>query len=214
MESTAGTLRADAVIVTVPTSALARGRLRFDPPLPETHRSAIEDVPLGVVNKVFFRFDDAALPPEPIFTVGTDGTSRTAHHHLRPARQPLSMSFFGGDLSRELEAKGQLAEFAREELRSMFGAEFTAGIRGELATAWGSDPFAHGSYSVARPGRAAQRTVLGTPVTPRLLLAGEACSLTHFGTLVGAWASGVEAARAVLGAAASQERGGGGIERP
>lgn len=213
VESTAGTLRADAVIVTVPTSVLARGRLRFDPPLPDEHRTAIEDVPLGVVNKVFFRFDAAALPPEPLFTVGADATSRTAHHQLRPARQPLSMSFFGGDLSRELEAQGQLAEFAREELRSIFGTDFIAGIRGELATAWGGDPFAHGSYSVARPGCAAQRAVLGTPISPRLLLAGEACSRTHFGTVVGAWNSGVAAARTVLGAAASEQRGGGGIER-
>ena len=214
IESTAGTLRADAAIVTVPTSALARGGLRFDPPLPEAHRSAIEDVPLGVVNKVFFRFDDAALPPEPLFTVGTDGTSRTAHHQLRPARQPLSMSFFGGDLSRELEARGQLGEFAREELRTMFGADFVARIRGELVTAWGADPFALGSYSVARPGRATQRGVLCSPVTPRLRFAGEACSRTHFGTVVGAWASGAHAAHALLGAGESELRGSGGIEHP
>jgi monoamine oxidase len=213
VESTAGTVQTDAVIVTIPTSVLARGRPRFDPPLPDTHRAAIEDVPLGVVNKAFFRVDEAALPPEPLFTVGKDGTSRTAHHQIRPARQPLVMSFFGGALSRELETRGQLAQFAREELRSMFGADFVARIRGEFETAWGQDPFAHGSYSVTRPGRATQRAVLRTPVSPRLMLAGEACSGAHFGTLVGAWESGVGAAQALI-APMSEQGGGGGIERP
>jgi len=93
----------------------------------------------------------------------------------------------------------------------MFGADFVAGIRGELPSAWGQDPFARGSYSVARPGRASQRAVLRTPVTPRLLLAGEACSDAHFGTLVGAWESGVGAARALLG---SEQSGGGRIQLP
>jgi len=92
VHSSAGTLRADAVIVTVPTSVLASGRLRFDPPLPSTWRSAIEDVPLGVVNKVFFRFDETALPPEPLFTIGIDSTARTAHHHLRPLARPIKRS--------------------------------------------------------------------------------------------------------------------------
>lgn len=193
-----GALTAAAVIVTVPTSVLATGRLRFDPPLPETHRQALEGLPLGVVNKAFFRFDDADLPPEPLFTIGTGSSARTAHHQVRPATQPLVMSYFGGDLSKELETAGGLSAFAREELRSIFGADFTARIRGEFATAWRGDPYACGSYSVARPGCAAQRAVLSDPVDERLLFAGEACSRTQFGTLPGAWESGAAAARQLL----------------
>lgn len=189
---------AGAVIVTVPTSVLAEGALHFDPPLPDAHAEALDDLPLGVVNKVFFRFGDTDLPPEPLFTIGNGTTSRTAHYQLRPAGQPLAMAFFGGDLSRELEASGELAAFAREELARLFGADFTAAIRGELVTAWGADPFARGSYSAAAPGAAHQRGVLATPVSPRLLFAGEACSENHFGTVLGAWESGVAAARVVL----------------
>jgi monoamine oxidase len=197
VHSTRGTLRADAAIVTVPTSVLAEDRLRFDPPLPERLRAAFEGVPLGVVNKVFFRFDTADLPPEPLFTIGSAATSRTAHHQLRPAGQPLVMSYFGGDLSRELEASGGLTDFARAELQAIFGADFTARIRGELSTGWLADPLARGSYSVARPGQADQRATLAEPVG-RLRFAGEACSRMQFGTLPGAWESGVAAARALL----------------
>ena len=59
VESTAGTLTGNAVIVTVPTSILAAGSIRFDPPLPTPWRQAAENLPLGIVNKVFF-----ALGPE------------------------------------------------------------------------------------------------------------------------------------------------------
>jgi monoamine oxidase len=208
VHSAAGVLAAAAVIVTVPTSALATGRLRFEPPLPESHRRAIEGLPLGVVNKVFFRFDDADLPPEPQFTIGTGSSTRTAHHQLRPATQPLVMSYFGGDLSKELEAASGLAAFARDELRSIFGADFIARIRGEFATAWRSDPHACGSYSVARPGCAAERAALSLPVDERLLFAGEACSRTQFGTLPGAWESGVAAAQHLL-----RQTGSAGVQR-
>jgi monoamine oxidase len=40
--------------------------------------------------------------------------------------------------------------------------------------------------------------VLATPVTPQLLLAGEACSITHYGTLYGAAQSGQSAAQQLL----------------
>jgi monoamine oxidase len=40
--------------------------------------------------------------------------------------------------------------------------------------------------------------LLATPVTPQLLLAGEACSSTHYGTLYGAAQSGQSAAQQLL----------------
>jgi monoamine oxidase len=198
VRSDAGDWRGDAVIVTVPTAVLARSAIRFEPALPPSHRDAIEALPLGVVNTVFFRMDESVLPPEPLFTVGTASTSRTAHYQLSPATQPLALAFFGGDLSRELEQRGALVDFAREELGRIFGPLFVAGIRGELATAWLADPFAGGSYSVARPGEAAQRQVLAQMPGERLAFAGEACSRSHYGTLLGAWESGVAAAHRLL----------------
>ena len=198
VETRAGaTFRARVVIVTVPTSVLATGAIEFTPPLPASHASAIEDLPLGVVNKVFFRVPESAMPREPLFTVGSETTTRTAHYQFWPSEQPLVLGFFGGDLSRELENAGGLVAFAREELTRAFGADFARQLGASIATAWGGDEFARGSYSVARPGKADQRGVLAEPVEPQLVFAGEACSREHFGTLVGAWESGVAAARIV-----------------
>jgi monoamine oxidase len=108
------------------------------------------------------------------------------------------MAYFGGDLSRELEASGGLEAFAREALVATFGAQLAGRIRGTLVTGWDNDPWAGGSYTAARPGAARQREVLASPVSPRLLFAGEACHAHHYGTIYGAWQSGVAAARHLI----------------
>lgn len=199
VHSAKGSLSARAVICTLPTTVLAGGAVRFTPALPPEHLQALHDLPLGVCNKVFFRFADADLPGKGTqHSVGSISTVRTASYCIRPAGQPLLMAYFGGDLSAELEVAGQLAHFAREQLRSLYGADMVKRVQAEVVTAWGGDPWALGSYSAARPGRADARAVLARPVTPQLLLAGEACSATHYGTLYGAAQSGQAAAQQLI----------------
>jgi monoamine oxidase len=199
IDSSAGRIEAGAVIVTVPTAVLARGVIRFDPPLPGPHAEAIAALPLGVCNKVFFHLRNpsfaAALPQH---FLGSDTTSRTCSWTARAADQPVLMAYFGGNLARELEQRGELESFAREELRRIFGAALRNELGDTLVTAWGSDPFSLGAYSAARPGQAHARKTLATPVSPRLHFAGEACSVNHFGTVHGAWRSGLGAATQLL----------------
>jgi monoamine oxidase len=199
VDTASGSLRARAVVVTVPTAVLAKGAIRFHPPLPDAHASALHDLPLGSCNKVFFRFDDADLPlPGTADCLARADTSRTVPFTIRPAGQPLIMAYFGGDLSLELEAAGGLADFARQSLADCFGTALPAAIRGTLVTGWNADPWSLGCYSSARPGAADQRAVLATPVSAQLLIAGEACHAHHYGTIYGAWQSGASAARHLL----------------
>lgn len=201
----AGEVAARAAIVTLPTSVLAHGALEFEPALPREYVTAFEALPLGVVNKVFFRVEPAALPfADTVHVLGNTGTKRTASYAVRPAGQPLVMAFFGGDLSRELEASRSLAAFARAELGELFGQDLLRGIRGEFATAWNSDRWARGSYSVARPGCARLREVLALPVAQTLLFAGEAGSRQHYGTLLGAWQEGERAAATLIATLGAQ----------
>jgi monoamine oxidase len=194
-----GRVEAHAAIVTLPTSVLARGPLHFAPSLPDRYTDAFNGLPLGVVNKAFFRLGAGQFPDGASrYFIGTDRASRTCSYQVYPAEQPLLCAYFGGDLSWELEQRGELAQFAREELRGIFGAGFVTELGDSVSTAWGSDPHANGSYSAALPGKAHCREILGTPVTPRLLFAGEACSIHHYGTLHGAWLSGVAAAQRLL----------------
>jgi monoamine oxidase len=199
IDSTAGRIEAAAVIVTTPTSLLAGGAIRFDPPLPEHHQRALAALPLGVCNKVFFRLREGGVADTlPSHFIGSDTTSRTCSWAARHADQPLLSAYFGGELSWELEQRGELVQFARDEFGRIFGADALAELGPALATAWGSDPLARGSYSAARPGYAHCREQLAEPVSPQLHFAGEACAVNHYGTIHGAWISGVAAATRLL----------------
>jgi monoamine oxidase len=199
VESSKGTLRARGCIVTVPTSVLARGDIRFNPSLPAAWQDAAANLPLGVVNKVFFALPAGSFEPgEGRHFIGRADTSRTCSYLLFPAQQPLLCAFFGGALSQELEQRGELEAFACEELRTIFGAHLVDQLGGTRCTGWGADPYSLGSYSAARPGHAQARAALAQPVAPQLCFAGEACSVAHYGTLHGAWLSGQAAAEALL----------------
>jgi monoamine oxidase len=61
------------------------------------------------------------------------------------------------------------------------------------------DPFALGSYSVARPGGAGLRAALAEALADRLLFAGEACADQGWAaTVAGAHRSGRTAARQAI----------------
>ncbi|MFO1503910.1 MAG: NAD(P)/FAD-dependent oxidoreductase [Steroidobacteraceae bacterium] len=199
VDSSAGRIEANSVIVTVPTSVLARGAINFHPLLPPRYEEAFANLPLGVANKVYFRIERGLFPDDRSRQfLGTASTSRTCHWMVNVADQPLLMAYFGGSLAQELERRGALVQFAREELVRLFGSDMMRELGASLSTAWGGDLYSLGSYSVARPGFAHSREDLATPVSPQLQFAGEACSVNFYGTLHGAWASGIEAAERLL----------------
>jgi monoamine oxidase len=199
LDTSAGRIEAAAAIVTVPTAVLAQGAIGFTPALPASHGEAIANLPLGIVNKVFFRIEGGRFAGSgPGHFLGSASTSRTCSWLANTGGQPLLMAFFGGELSRELEQRDELTAFARDELKQLFGAGVLDELGATLATGWGGDEFARGSYSAARPGKADSRAQLAMPVAPQLQFAGEACSVNYYGTLYGAWRSGVAAAERLL----------------
>jgi len=196
-----GRIEGRGVVVTVPTTLLARGEPRFTPALPAEYEEAFAGLPLGIANKVFLELEPGALPFEGTANVVASATTaRTTSFTVRPAGQELVLAYFGGEYARELEAQGALEATAREELVKLFGADLGPRIRRSTATAWVGDPWARGSYSAARPGFAHCRTVLAQPVAERVFFAGDACTVDTFGAIHGAWASGAEAARRIAAA--------------
>lgn len=199
IETSAGCVEAAHAIVTLPTSLLARGAIRFTPALPPAFEEAFAHLPLGVCNKVFFRIERGRFADGITrHFLGSTTSSRTCSWLVNAADQPLLMAYFGGELSRELEARDELVAFAREELCRVFGSDIMDELGPTLSTAWGRDPHALGSYSAALPGHANSRAVLAEPVSARLQFAGEAASANYYGTLHGAWSSGTRAAERVI----------------
>jgi monoamine oxidase len=196
-----GDVHARAVIVTASTSVLANRVIAFTPELPASMQEAFVCVPLGSDNKVFFRVAPGRMPFEGTeYFAGRFDSLRTASYATRPAGQEVLTGFFGGRLARELEEQGELENFAREELVRIFGADFAKDLQAAVSTAWCSDPWSSGAYSAALPGRAHMRETLQQPIAERIFFAGEACSVGYFGTIIGAWHSGVSAAEQALDA--------------
>ncbi len=101
LETPAGTIEADHVIVCVPTTILATGALTFDPPLPDK-QAAADALPLGLADKVFLEVDRPEWTAN-AHLVGNPYSVCTASHRLSPFGLPIIESFFGGDCAEALE---------------------------------------------------------------------------------------------------------------
>ena len=91
-----------------------------------------------------------------------------------------------------------MVDFAREWLASLFGPGVRGAIKRSAATRWNEEPFVLGGFSAAAPGQDDARRVLMEPLAGKLWFAGEAMHSTHWGTVQGAWESGVRAAESAL----------------
>jgi monoamine oxidase len=88
----------------------------------------------------------------------------------------------------------------------MFGADLRRRVAAWLVADWRADPFARGSYSVARPGMAHAQATLHEPFSERVRYAGEAAADDGWqATVAGAYLSGRAAARATLAPAGCRD---------
>ncbi len=199
IETSLGTLMADAVIVAVPASIIAAQSIKFRPELMEKVNAAAV-LPLGVADKLIMMVDRPEALPVEGHLIGNPGRTATASYYLRPFGRPLIEAFFGGRLARDLETAGHGAffDFASMELADLLGSGIRASLHPLVETSWARDPFALGSYSHALPGHADARITLAAPVDGRIFFAGEACSQHDFSTAHGAYLTGAAAAEEAL----------------
>ena len=200
LETPNGTLRATAAILTPSTDVLLSGALRLDPAMPGDLAEALAGVPLGAANKVALAFDRDVFGLEHATAVHQPDAPDGCNFQIRPFARNMAIAHAGGPLARALEQAGpeEMTAFARDQLTAMFGGKVQRHLRASATTAWGRDPWIRGGYSVCRPGRAHDRERLLQPVEDRIWLAGEACSLSAFGTVGGAHDSGVAAGRRAI----------------
>ncbi|MCB1342566.1 MAG: FAD-dependent oxidoreductase [Pseudooceanicola sp.] len=201
VETARGTIRAEAVIVTVSTGVLAFEDIRFRPHLPDTHLEAIFDLPMGLLTKipVEIRGERFGLAPFDDLLI-----ERHARHDVFflcfPFDTDLMVGFVGGDFAWEIEAAGEDAavDFVTDRLVDLFGSDLRAKVGRSLMTNWAGERRTRGAYAAARPGKAAARAALAQPVADRIWFAGEALAGSLAQTAGGARLSGEAAARAVM----------------
>ncbi|WP_422745766.1 flavin monoamine oxidase family protein [Mycobacterium sp. WMMD1722] len=196
VETSQGTMTADRVIVTVPLGVLKAGAIGFDPPLPAAKRSAITRLGFGLLNKVVVMFDEPFWPRErPV--IGLVGDNQPVTDLVNGwlfTDRPLLVGLRAGDAAWSREPMSD-ADAVGELVTALRAPRPT----GSLVTRWGEDRYARGSYSFIAVGSGPDdMDVLAEPVGDRLLFAGEATNAEYFGTVHGAYLSGVREAERIL----------------
>jgi monoamine oxidase len=206
---------ARAAIVTVPAGVLAAspaqaGGLRLRPEPPRIRRS-YDLVAMGAVARLACWFREfpwsaagAGRHPERTARAGfwqLDGPTFGVCWTAYPLRWPLAVAWSGGPRAAALARRGRRAVEATVvgELSAAFGVPRRA-VASLLAATWmhdwQRDVYSRGAYSYARVGGAGAARSLSRPVEDTLFFAGEATDTGgHTGTVEGALASGLRAAR-------------------
>jgi monoamine oxidase len=204
-----------AAIVTVPAGVLGAGPapaggLRLQPEPPRIRRS-YDQVAMGAVARLVCWFREfpwsaagAGRHPERTARTGfwhLDGPTFRVCWTAYPLRWPLAVAWSGGPRAAAVARRGRRAveSTAVGELSAAFGLSRRAVASLLVATwmhDWQRDVYSRGAYSYARVGGAGAARSLSRPVEDTLFFAGEATDTGgHTGTVEGALASGLRAAR-------------------
>jgi monoamine oxidase len=198
-ETAAGLVTARVAVVALPSAIVAEGSVVFSPHLPAEVLQAHHDLPLGILEKVALRFKRNVFPSESTeFLRMKRDDGRGLGYLTRHSGENVCIAFARGRIARDLEARGEAAAIqqAVDELAAMLGGDVRKHFDEGAATAWASDPYARGAYSYCVPGRYGARALLTRPVGGRIVFAGEHTEQAAYGTLHGAYRSGLRAAAA------------------
>jgi len=204
--------RARRALVTIPAGVLeaaatGAGALVFAPELPARTRKAIAHLAMGPVVKVVMRFRipfwerirDGAFRDGAFFS--GDGAFPTLWTQL-PVRATTLSAWAGGPAAARLAGRSEAAcvSEALACAARYFGDPEAAYDAFETAYVhdWQRDPFARGAYAYVTVGGEGAPDDLARPVDDTIFFAGEATAADgEVGTVAGALASGVRAARAL-----------------
>jgi monoamine oxidase len=203
---------ARAALVTLPVGVLAAssartGALSFRPDPPRI-REALATLASGSAVRVTFSFRELPWRRANEHAFERLSFLQTGEAPFRvwwtpyPAFWPLAVAWAGGPPAAAMSgrAPGEVADVALRSLARALGSSrrrVAALVEGFWVHDWDGDPFARGAYSYARVGGANAAAALARPVDRTLFFAGEATSPDELGTVEGAIASGLRAARQI-----------------
>ena len=119
------TAEADAVVVTLPIGVLQAGDVAFDPPLPEDVVGAVDRLGMGLLDKVYLRFDEVFWDADAhvIGHIGPDRGWFAEWVNLAPfTGEPILLGFNAGSVAAEVEAldDDEVVAEALAVLRAMY----------------------------------------------------------------------------------------------
>ena len=194
---------AERAIVTLPLGVLQSGSVKFSPSLPNRKKAAIQKLRMGVLNKLWLRFPECfwLKDSEWLEYIGPEiGVWAEFFNFFKYTGKPILVAFNPGKYGKAIEQLSDQAIVAEamKVLHKMYGTSIPNPDAWQV-TRWASDTFTRGSYSYIPPGaKGTDYDILAEPVGKSLFFAGEATQRNHYGTVHGAFLSGVRAARAII----------------
>lgn len=195
------TYKANQLLVTVPVIVFQQpgssAAIGFQPPLHFDHLTA-EEIGFGHVIKVVLQFKKNCWPEDAGF-IFSDELFPTWWTQL-PSKSTLLTGWAGGPHIAELSAEPDVAILEKALTSLSLILDKTVPQLKELLTEshifnWQQNEFALGGYSFAKPGTAAARRLINTPMEDTIFFAGEGYyEGDHPGTVEAALQSGIAAA--------------------
>ena len=200
VDTPAGKITARTAIITVSTSVLTSGNIKFATEIPRRVLDAASKVSLGSYDHIALQLsgNPLGLARDDVM-IEQSSSTRTALLYGNIGGSSLCTIDVAGSFGRDLSAQGEAAmvAFAVEWLGKLFGSAVAKSVKKSSATRWNASPYVLGATSAAAPGGQASRRALTEPIGC-MYLAGEATHETLWGTVDGAWESGERAADAAL----------------
>ena len=202
-----GAYACDYVVVTVPLGVLKKGAITFAPALPAAKQTAIARMSMGLLDKVILQFPVRFWPHGNWFAdiEGSNpyGLTFSTQEVANPGSNILVAWQFGQlGVQREALTDAALVSLVMTEVRRCFKGIAVPNPVKTLITRWSQDPYSYGSYSFPCTGSPRSDIgVLAAPVSKAIYFAGEATNADYFGTVHGAYLSGLREAANVIAAA-------------
>jgi len=196
--TSAGDIKAKAVILTVSVGVLAKNRIKFTPELPVEKLEAIDGIDMGVMDYIGLQFT------EDVFGFGLDVYVDQQQPDENGVGYMANMSgtnvvyaYVGGDQAKALENEGMNAAitYGLDGMKIMLGNEIEKKFVKGFATATGKIPLYEGSYSTAKPGKQPMRSVLRRTLADKLFFSGEACHPLQWASVNGGLNAGKKSAK-------------------
>lgn len=189
-------------VVTLPLGVLKKGQIAFRPALPARKQEAINQLRSGVLNKLYLQFPSVFWEKEAgsILVNNEHSPFRDFLNVYKYTRQPVLLSSFSSAYGEELErwSDDEITDAAMSLLTEKYGSAIPAPLSSKI-TRWGSDPFAHGSYSLHHSESSPDDMVaLSETVDNRLFFAGEATNPDDYASVQGAYLSGIREADKII----------------
>ncbi len=206
LETSKGTLLAKKVILTVSTGVLSGRDIAIIPSLPKSTLIALDNLPMGTLNKVGVSFKKQFFSQEDYgWYVSWPNINNLEDQEIGSFQVYSGSSqnvvvFVGGRYGKWLEERGPKAmtDYAISKIENVFGTACTKIIQNSITTAWASEPLTKGSYSYAVPSQTNFRKELSNIIDNKLFMAGEATETNHYGTAHGAYFSGQRVAKEII----------------